>query len=254
MEPAVTDRHRPLVRRLRLAIVLATLFCVAGLAMPVEAGRKAPDPKQLTRFMWALAGQESGWNWFARNPSSGAFGRYQIMPVNWQGWASAYVGDGWRDQNPVNQERVARGKLAALYRWLGEWRRVAYWWLTGDTESKSSRWSPLARRYVENVMSMMSRAPKKLVPPPAQLANESGFQVNRGDWRLLVESSYLRNAHARGHDKLRSIAPGLVFKVRKVEMGPKKAILWLKARMPDGKIGWLNATASVPTTAPKVRR
>ena len=40
---------------------------------------------------------------------------------------------------PRNQESVARGKIHALYHWLGSWRRVAYWWLTGT--SKPSGWS-----------------------------------------------------------------------------------------------------------------
>lgn len=250
----MTDRYRSLMRRFRLVIVVATLLCVAGLGVPAQAGRPTADARQLSRFMWGLAGQESGWNWFARNQYSGAFGRYQIMPANWNGWARHYVGDGWRDQSPANQERVARGKLTGLYRWLGDWHRVAYWWLTGDADPVRSHWSKTARRYVDNVMSLMTRAPKKGSPPPVDTSGHNGLQIKKGDWRLLVQSSYLRNAYARGHHRLRSIAPGPVFKVRKVEVGPKGAILWVKARMRDGTVGWLNATASVPTTAPKVRR
>ena len=35
-------------------------------------------------------------------------------------------------RRPSNQEKVAAGKMTSLYRWLGSWRRVAYWWLTGS--------------------------------------------------------------------------------------------------------------------------
>lgn len=242
----MTDRIRPPMRRFRIAIVAATLFCVAGLAVPVVAGRNDADPKQLDRFMWGLAGQESGWDYYARNQYSGAFGRYQIMPVNWPGWARSYLGDGWFDPNPANQERVARGKINGLYRWLGEWRVVAHWWLTGDSDPVRSNWSAGAQRYVDNVMSLMSRAPKKASPPPADMARETGFQVNPTDWRVLVRSAYLRSSYARGHERLRSIAPGAVFHVRRVALWPGSAILWLKVRMADGKIGWLNARASLP--------
>ncbi len=46
--------------------------------------------------MWAMAGQESGWDYYARNASSGAFGKYQIMPFNWPVWADEYLGDASR--------------------------------------------------------------------------------------------------------------------------------------------------------------
>ena len=88
--------------------------------------------------MWGLAGQESGWNYYARNPHSGAFGRYQIMPANWNSWARRYLGRGWRDQSALNQELVARAKIGALYGWLGDWDRVAYWWLIRQFGRRSS--------------------------------------------------------------------------------------------------------------------
>ena len=53
-------------------------------------------------------------------------------------------------QTPANQEKVAAGKMTSLYHWLGSWRRVAYWWLTGS--SKSTGWSTYAKRYVAKVM------------------------------------------------------------------------------------------------------
>ena len=113
------------------ASLLATLLGAASVGA-VRAG--APDQRDQLRFMWAMAGQESGWDYYARNSASGAFGKYQIMPFNWPVWAELYVGDRRADQTPFNQEKVAYGKLRDLYRWLGSWKRVAYWWLTGRTD------------------------------------------------------------------------------------------------------------------------
>ena len=65
--------------------------------------------------------------------SSGAYGKYQIMPSNWPSWARQYLGNANAQQTPANQEKVAAGKMTSLYHWLGSWRRVAYWWLTGSS-------------------------------------------------------------------------------------------------------------------------
>ena len=37
--------------------------------------------------MYAMGQVESGGNYYARNPTSGAYGKYQIMPSNWPAWA-----------------------------------------------------------------------------------------------------------------------------------------------------------------------
>ena len=50
--------------------------------------------------------------------TSGAYGKYQIMPSNWPGWAKLYIGSSTAPQTPANQEKVARGKVTALYNWL----------------------------------------------------------------------------------------------------------------------------------------
>ena len=111
--------------------------------------------------MWAMAGQESGWDYYARNASSGAFGKYQIMPFNWPVWAAQYLGDRRADQTPWNQEMVAYGKLRDLYGWLGTWKRVAYWWLTGSTDRDERRWSGYARGYVEQHHALARPGPRR---------------------------------------------------------------------------------------------
>ena len=109
--------------------MLATVILLAAVA-PVATFAK--DPPGLARFMNAIAKVESGGRYTAQNASSGAFGKYQIMPSNWPAWARQYLGNAHAAPTPANQERVAAAKFRALYNWLGSWRRVAYWWLTGS--------------------------------------------------------------------------------------------------------------------------
>ena len=113
--------------------------------------------------MNAIARVESGGSYTAQNASSGAYGKYQIMPSSWQGWAAIYLGDAGAKQTPANQETVAAAKLRALYRWLGNWRRVAYWWLTGS--SQTSGWSYAATRYVNKVMAYYSASTAAPIAP-----------------------------------------------------------------------------------------
>ena len=88
-------------------------------------------------------------------PISGAYGKYQIMPSNWPAWARQYLGNANAKPTPANQEKVAAGKMTSLYRWLGSWKRVAYWWLTGS--SRTTGWSSYAKRYVAKVMRILPR-------------------------------------------------------------------------------------------------
>jgi len=116
----------------------------------------AKDPPGLGKFMHAIGKVESGGDYRARNRTSGAFGKYQIMPSNWPSWAKRYLGNAKARPTPANQERVARGKFTTLYRSLHSWRRVAFWWLTGS--SRKAGWSPTARRYVGKVMRAYAHA------------------------------------------------------------------------------------------------
>lgn len=111
----------------------------------------AADPPGLERFMTAVARVESGGNHKAVNKTSGAYGRYQIMPENWRPWARRYLGNANAKPTPANQEKVAKAKMRSLYRWLGSWQRVSYWWLTGS--SRTTAWSRAATSYVTRVMA-----------------------------------------------------------------------------------------------------
>jgi hypothetical protein len=120
------------------------------LALAAPASTVAGDPPGLARFMNAIAKAESGGRYAALNSVSGAYGKYQIMPASWRAWAGQYLGNPNAARTAANQEKVAKAKITALYRWLGSWRRVAYWWLTGS--SRTTGWSPAAKAYVAKVM------------------------------------------------------------------------------------------------------
>lgn len=117
----------------------------------------------LNDFMSAIAHVESGGRYTARNKTSGAYGKYQIMPANWSGWAGKYLGNANAPMTPENQEKVAAGKFKDLYKWLGDWRAVAHWWLTGGGDAGNhkdpSGWSASSRRYVDNVMAGLGKGP-----------------------------------------------------------------------------------------------
>ena len=114
-------------------------------------------------FMRAIAHVESGGRYTAVNKTSGAKGKYQIMPANWPGWASKYLGNANAPMTPENQEKVAKGKFTDLYKWLGDWRAVAHWWLTGGSDKNThlnpSAWSSSSRQYVDKVFAGMGQGP-----------------------------------------------------------------------------------------------
>jgi hypothetical protein len=225
-------------------LLTATVAVVPGFA----AGTRTGVPRDLGRFMWGLAGQESGWDYFARNRYSGAFGKYQIMPVNWPGWASTYAGDRWADQSPEHQERVARGKLVDLHRWLGSWRRVAYWWLTGDTETDADRWSSLARGYVRNVLTLMKRAPDGASRPPSGPATD-GRPADRGDWRLASRGTVLWDGTDRRRRPVGWVRDGQVLFVQ-ASQRRSSGVLWMRVSTAGDRVGWLSIRRTLPTHRP----
>jgi hypothetical protein len=175
-------------------VVTATLVAVTP--SDVEAGRV---PKGLSRFKTAAGNVESGGRYTARNPITGAYGKYQILPSNWPSWARSYVGSSSAKPTPRNQERVASGKMTSLYRWLGSWRRVAYWWLTGS--SRTSGWSASARRYVDRVMTKYHGNGRRSAN--VRLIGDRSSSIRyEGRWRLARHHGYrgdtVRYATARG--------------------------------------------------------
>jgi hypothetical protein len=144
--------------------------------------------------MAATARVESGGNHRAVNRVSGAFGRYQILPTNWRAWARRYLGNADAKPTLANQERVARAKMRSLYNWLGSWRRVSYWWLTGS--ARQTRWSRAAKSYVTRVMTLFGGKDAARVtsePPRAasqRYSERSSVIDYAGTWRPARHSGY----------------------------------------------------------------
>jgi hypothetical protein len=173
--------------------LVVLVVALAGILVGTIAGPArtlASDPPELTRFMQAVAQVESHGSHTALNAKSGAYGRYQILPDNWRSWARRYLGDAKAKPTPVNQERVARAKMAELYRWLGSWERVSYWWLTGS--SKTSAWSHAARQYVTRVMAIFggAEAGEPSVVATRHYSERSSTIDYSGTWHVARLASY----------------------------------------------------------------
>jgi Transglycosylase-like domain len=183
------------VRRARAAFVaVAVTVLVLGFVPPSPA--VAHEPEGIDRFMYAVGQVESGGRYDARNPTSGAYGKYQIMPSSWRAWAKLYLGNAYAPPTPKNQEIVARAKMHALHHWLGSWRRVAYWWLTGSSEKNEARWSAYAKGYVNKVMKIYGAAdvPATTIARRSYQETHSSI-VYTGAWRAAPYPDYAgRNA------------------------------------------------------------
>ena len=142
----------------RRAVPVALLVAALFVSIVPAVANSATAPPGLERFLYALGEVESGGRYIALNETSGAYGKYQIMPASWAAWARIYLGSSTAPQTPSNQEIVAHHKVTALYNWLDAWPAVAHWWLTGSGERNSSLWSSFSRTYVERVMSVMASA------------------------------------------------------------------------------------------------
>ena len=139
----------------RRAVPVALLVAALFVSIVPAVVNSATPPPGLERFLYALGQVESGGSYTARNATSGAYGKYQIMPASWAGWAKLYLGSSTAPQTPTNQETVAHRKVTALYIWLDQWPTVAHWWLTGSSERSSSLWSSYSRSYVQKIMTIM---------------------------------------------------------------------------------------------------
>jgi hypothetical protein len=139
----------------RRRAVPAGILAAALLASIVPSVVQATAPPGLERFLYALGKVESGGSYTARNSTSGAYGKYQILPSNWAAWAKLYIGSSTAPQTPTNQEIVAHRKVTALYNWLDAWPTVAHWWLTGSSERNPALWSSFSRTYVNRIMAIM---------------------------------------------------------------------------------------------------
>ena len=145
--PDVTGRVR--------AVATAALTAVLLLVLVIPSITQAVVPPNIDRFMAALGEVESHGRYDAVNATSGAFGKYQILPSNWSSWSLRYLGIANASPTPAHQDTVVRRKLTALYGWLGSWASVAHWWLTGNGDTDPAHWSAFSRLYVNRILALM---------------------------------------------------------------------------------------------------
>ena len=163
----------------RRAVAVALIAAALVLSIVPTVRILAASPAGLEPFLYALGQVESGGSYTARNPTTGAYGKYQILPSNWPGWARIYVGSSTAPQTPTNQEKVAHGKVTALYNWLDSWPVVAHWWLTGSSERNPAYWSSTSRTYVQKVIDLMKKASGDLA---GIAATGSGSSTSTTKW------------------------------------------------------------------------
>jgi transglycosylase-like protein len=187
----------------RLRAVPAAILTAVLLASIVPAvTNSATPPAGLEPFLYALGQVESGGSYTARNATSGAYGKYQIIPSSWAAWARQYLGSSTAPKTPANQEIVAHRKVTALYVWLDSWPVVAHWWLTGSSERNPALWSSFSRTYVTRVMTIMKTGRSAAGTPPrssstswldskdTRIGETAAAIVYRGSWSTARFSGY----------------------------------------------------------------
>lgn len=132
----------------------------------IIGGGGGGKPRSFRNFIQAISGQESGGNYGAVNSSSGAMGKYQIMPANIQGsggWDQEALGRNITTQqflsSPKLQEAIARYKLRNYYNNYGI-RGAASAWYSGDPNkwkySKGAQGNyPSIHNYVMDILRKM---------------------------------------------------------------------------------------------------
>lgn len=153
----MTDRPRrpPTAAPLLAISLLFAASLLPGLVAPAAA--ETTGPAGIDTFLRALGQVESGGRYTARNASTGAYGKYQIIPSSWRAWTRHYLHDANAWPTPRNQEAIARARVTDLYRSFGRWNAVAHWWLTGRALSDPRSRTAGARHYVQTVMTVFAR-------------------------------------------------------------------------------------------------
>lgn len=120
---------------------------------------------RLGSFLKAISHKESGGNYGARNSSSGAMGKYQIMPANIQGpggWDKEALGRNITTQQfmstPKLQEAIAQYKLTQYFRKYGAAGAASAWYSGSPTKWKTSYGGQGAYPSIHNYVTSILRA------------------------------------------------------------------------------------------------
>jgi cell wall-associated NlpC family hydrolase len=120
----------------------------------------------LDDFIAAISSQESGGSYRAVNSSTGALGRYQILPGNVTPWARQYLGIRMTPAqfmaNPALQDQLARAVLGSYVKNYG-YRGAAAAWYSGNPKLENSYTPqgsyPSIGSYVDSIIRKMGDQP-----------------------------------------------------------------------------------------------
>jgi len=118
-------------------------------------------------FIWAEGQQESGGNYRAVNPGSGALGRWQVMPANLPGWAAhcrmPAASPAYFLSHPAYQNRMIDCVLGGYYARYGPYGAAAMWY-SGQPDWHATYGNPPVYQYVADVISIMRSGHAKPIP------------------------------------------------------------------------------------------
>lgn len=121
----------------------------------------------LARLMWAIGQHESRGSYTVVNQSSGALGKWQVLPSNVPGWTKAALGRSLTPAQYLNS-RSAQNKTVAYV--MGQYLRqygvegtIAAWYGGPGVARNQSTWNnpvqdgPTIRQYVDAILSAMGQ-------------------------------------------------------------------------------------------------
>ena len=160
---------------------LGALHIVAPGRTPTHKKVKAPSGK--SAFLWAEGQQESGGNYHAVNSSSGALGRWQVMPANLPEWLresglpamspEQYLND------PKAQDKLALTILGGDYDRYGA-RGAAAVWYSGQPDWKATYGDPPVYVYVDDVIGLIQRYTGQIVTTGSLNISNTGGEAAYG--------------------------------------------------------------------------
>jgi hypothetical protein len=230
------------------AVVIST--AVAGGALSASASvAVARQHIDLDAFLTGLACVESSGRFEAVNSSTGAYGKYQVMPRNWVSWAGRYLHNKWAVPSARNQEYVVRMRVSDLRSLPRTWRQVAHWWLTGNASADEALWSRGSLGYVNRVIAYARAAAdpdtRQAVPDRCFPADVRAAHVRAKPWPKIVVTGRRVNVREsagaqRGNHIVTTVKRGTKLTVlgRAQKIDGKQ---WLHVGLRDGSTGWIAA-------------
>lgn len=148
-------------------------------AIPLPLSKKKTSTGE-DAFLWAIGQQESGGHYNRVNSSSGALGKYQVMPYHLKGgneWAGRTFGRAVSRSeflaSPAMQEQMAHKVLGGYYRSHGPAGAAALWY-SGQPDPTKSYGNPPVYQYVNSVLALMRKAPKDAGDVPGNVDPGTG--------------------------------------------------------------------------------